>query len=339
MNISPEVRAQVMQQAQGMLALQVAFIGVANDLFLALHRHGPVSSAALAATTGLDAGYLERWCDVAYATGYLEERAEGFVLTALGDAFRSDLPDSLWPVAMGPVMGGHMADRAATGMRSGEQPGEAVVSERPLLVEFFGPMLETRCGAMFRGDILEALPLYADVGARGGLVVDLGCGNGWYLRALAGRYPELRGLGLDGMSANIQGAAALARAEGVDDRLEFRLGDLHELALDEPVSVFVMNRALHHVWEGRGALLEAMVAHLEPGGAVVIWEPRWPDVRAALRAPALRPMAWQNLAEHVQGNRFLRPAEIEAALEAAGLEAQTQLFADGNEAVVVGTRR
>ena len=339
MPVSSELRSQVMQQAQGMLALQVAFVGVANDLFLALHQHGPVTAAGLASVTGLDAGYLERWCDVAFATGYLEERAEGFALTPQGDAFRSDLPDSLWPIAMGPVMGGHMADRAASCMRSGERPGEGVLSERPLLAEFFGPMLETRFGGMFRRSILDQLPLYEEIDARGGLVVDLGCGNGWYLRALASRFPQLRGLGLDGMPVNIQGAQDLARSQGVSDRLEFRLGDLHDLQLDEPVSAFVMNRALHHVWERREALLQALAARLEPGGSVVIWEPRWPDERAALTAPPLRAMAWQNLAEHVQGNRFLRPAEIEAALEAAGFGARTLLFAEGNEAVVVGTRR
>jgi len=338
MPVSPELRNQVMQQAQGMLALQVAFVGVANDLFLALHDHGPATPAALAAATELDAGYLERWCDVAYATGYLDEQADGFVLTELGDAFRSDLPDSLWPMALGPVMGGHMADRAASCMRDGKQPGEAVLSERPVLAAFFGPMLETRYGGLFRAQILDALPLFADVDARAGLVVDLGCGNGWYLRALAERFPKLRGLGLDGMTQNIDGARALAGAAGMDDRLTFRLGDLHGLTVDEPVSVFVMNRALHHVWDGRRALLEAMVARLEPGGSVVIWEPRWPDERASLRAPGLRPMAWQNLAEHVQGNRFLRPAEIEAEYRAVGLEPRTLLFAGGNEAVVVGTR-
>ncbi len=226
---------------------------------------------------------------------------------------------------------------AAQVERDGHQPGEGVLSERPVLAEFFGPMLETRYGALFRAKILDALPLFADVDARGGLVVDLGCGNGWYLRALAERFPRLRGLGLDGMPQNIDGAVALAQARGVDDRLAFQLGDLHGLSVDEPVSAFVMNRALHHVWDGRRALLEAMVSRLEPGGSVVIWEPRWPDERAALRSPALRPMAWQNLAEHVQGNRFLRPAEIEAEYRAVGLEARTLLFAGGNEAVVVGT--
>jgi hypothetical protein len=74
------------------------------------------------------------------------------------------------------------------------------------------------------------------------------------------------------------------------------------------------------------------------GGAVVIWEPRWPDDVAGLRDPRRRAMAYQNLGEHVQGNHFLRPEEIEAAMRAAGLSPRTFLFADDAEQVVVGRR-
>jgi hypothetical protein len=74
---------------------------------------------------------------------------------------------------------------------------------------------------------------------------------------------------------------------------------------------------------------------LSPGGVAVIWEPAWPDDLAALREPRARGMAIQNLSEHVQGNHFLRPAEIEAAFAEVGMRAQ---FGGGLEAVVVATR-
>ena len=49
-------------------------------------------------------------------------------------------------------------------------------------------------------------------------------------------------------------------------------------------------------------------------------------------------MAFQNLSEHVQGNHFLRPQEIEAEFHKVGMQAQVYTFMNGNEAVVVGTR-
>jgi hypothetical protein len=49
-------------------------------------------------------------------------------------------------------------------------------------------------------------------------------------------------------------------------------------------------------------------------------------------------MAMQNLSEHVQGNHFLRPAEIEAAFAEVDMRAQTFRFGGGLEAVIVATR-
>ncbi len=100
-----------------------------------------------------------------------------------------------------------------------------------------------------------------------------------------------------------------------------------------------MNRALHHVWEKDTASLFAWLhANLKPGGLVAIWEPAWPADRTALRDPSRRGMAFQNLSEHIQGNHFLQPAEIQTAFEQAGMDAKTYTFMQGNEAVIIARR-
>ena len=58
-----------------------------------------------------------------------------------------------------------------------------------------------------------------------------------------------------------------------------------------------------------------------------------------LRRPGHRGMAFQNLSEHVQGNHFLRPEEVAAEFENAGMETSVHLFLDDREAVVVGRRK
>lgn len=201
-------------------------------------------------------------------------------------------------------------------------------------------MLETSFAELFAEVLLPRVPALAEVGERGGLAVDLGCGNGWYLRRLAARFPKLRGVGMDMVPANIEGATAAAAREGLSDRLDFRLGDLHHFAVQEPVDLVAMNRALHHVWaEGPEAVMTGLRDHLAPGGVAVIWEPRWPDASATLDTqPKLKAMAFQNLAEHIQGNHFLRPDEIEAAFLAVGMSAESFVFAEGTEMVVVGRK-
>lgn len=339
MSISEQQRQQVMTQAQGALALQVAYVGVANHLFPALARLGEASAAELATEAGRDVGYVERWCDAALAFGLLEEVGEGrFSATELGAAFDPAQPASLMPFAVQTMLSAHMAESAASRMESGERPGEAVLAERPGLLPWFGPMLEATFTPLFENEILPQLDIYREVEAVGGVAVDLGCGNGWYLRALVRHLPGLRGHGVDGFAENIDQAIRLAAAEGVADRLTFTAGDLHDLALTEPPTVIAMNRALHHVWSERDRLLPKLAERLAPGGAVVVWEPAWPDRRGALCDPARRPMAFQNLAEHVQGNHFLRPAEVAAAFEAVGLTPEIHLFADDKEAVVVARK-
>lgn len=334
-----ELKIQFRQQSQAALSLNIAYIGVVNGLFSTLHNLGPASPAALANVAKLDSGYVLRWCDAAYAFGYLDADGDVFRLTPIGQAMRPEAADTLMPMAVQSVLSAHMAERAAGLMRTGERPGEHVLAERETVLPWFGPMLEANFASTFERTICPAVPAFADVDARGGLAVDLGCGSGWYLRALARRCGKLRGLGIDGFQENITQAQALAEQEGLAERLHFIQGDIHALTLDEPADLIAMNRALHHVWEKDPQILFAWLrANLKPDGYVVIWEPAWPADRTALREPSRKALAFQNLSEHVQGNHFLRPDEIQAAFAQAGMLSQLHLFAQGNEAVVVAQR-
>ncbi len=334
---TPDVmRQQAMQQGQGAMALALAFVGVTRGLFEALST--PADAETLAARANVDAGYVRRWCDAAYAFGYLDAEGDTFRLTELGEMYRPSTAGSLFPFAVQSVLTAHMADRASELMRTGERPGERVLGERKNILPWFGPMLEASFAGFFAREIVPALDVFAALDARGGTAVDLGCGNGWYLRALASRFANVRGIGLDGFEENIRHAEADTARAGLSERVRFRVGDLHHYTVEEPVELVAMNRALHHVWDRKDEVFAKLRDALKPGGAAVIWEPRWPDDRAQLRDGRRRAMAFQNLSEHVQGNHFLRPDEIEAAMRGAGLTPTTHLFGEGTEAVVVGVR-
>lgn len=332
------IRKEIMRSVQGAGLLHIAYVGVTNHLFQALAA-GAASAAILAERTERDLGYVKRWCDAAYAFGLLDEAApDEFVLTELGAAFDPEAKGSLFPAAIQVVLGAHFAERASGLMQSGERPGEVVLTERDSILPWFGPMLEASFAPVFETHVVPAVPIFAEVDARGGLAVDLGCGNGWYLRRLAKRCSKLRGVGLDAFEANIEDAGRRASAEGMGDRLSFQIGDLHHFDIDEPADLIAMNRALHHVWDDKENVFRILFEHLRPGGAAVIWEPVWPDTRAPLREPARRGVAFQNLAEHVQGNHFLRPSEIADELMAVGLEPEVHLLLEGREAVIVGRK-
>jgi trans-aconitate methyltransferase len=335
LNLKQQFRAM----AQGAQSLAVAYIGVVNGLFAALDRLGSGDSGAIAKAAGMDAGYARRWCDAAFAFEYLEADGEAFRLSKTGAAMLAGAPDTLMPLAINTVLNVHMAERAAGLMRTGERPGEAVMAERETVLPWFGPMLEANFARLFDETICPGVPVFSEIDARGGLVVDLGCGNGWYLRALARRCGAVKGLGLDGFEENVTQATRLAEQQGLGDRLRFVQGDAHKFSLDRPADLIVMNRALHHVWEGGIVpFIRRLRDNLRPGGAVAIWEPDWPSDRNALRAPAMRGLALQNLTEHVQGNHLLHADEIASAFAAEGFAPEIYRFSGGMEAIVVAAR-
>jgi SAM-dependent methyltransferase len=197
--------------------------------------------------------------------------------------------------------------------------GEALLEEKASIAALFGPMLEQGFSPMLGGPVLRAVPVFDELLQNDALVIDLGCGNGWYLRVLAQRFPALRGLGIDGMAENIDGATASAEAAGLSARLRFLRGDVLSLGPTEPATLIAMNRALHHVWDRQIDVMAAIFDRLRPGGAAVIWEPAWPADPRSLRTEGRPGITWNNILEHAQGNHLLRPDEIAAAAAAAGL--------------------
>ncbi len=338
MPISKERRHELQQSAQDSTVFHLAYIGITNGLLQRLDELGSSDAADVAESAGVDEAYVSRWLDAAYAYELLDVEDGRFSLTDLGRVFLPEAEGSLMPMAIGSILGSHMAERAAGLTQSGEQPGEAVLAERETVLPWFGPMLEARFGPFFEDVILEGVPAFEAVDSAEGVAVDLGCGNGWYLRKLAANFPNLQGVGLDGIEENIEQATRLAAEDGVGERLDFRAGEIFDFAVDQPVDLIAMNRALHHVWDKKEQVFDALSKHLKPGGVAVIWEPNYPAERSDLRDPAKRPLAMQNLSEHVQGNHLLQPSDIEAAFEAHGMSAETHYFRDGNEAVIVGTK-
>ncbi len=334
-----DLKKQFRGMARATQVLGIAYIGVVNGLFAALQSLRNADAAALAAASAMDPLYVRRWCDAAFAFDLLEADGDSYRLSESGAAMIPGAPATLMPAAAQGVLNMHMAERAAELMRTGERPGEQVLAERKTLLPWFGPMLEASFAKLFEDVICPAVPFFAEVNERGGLAVDLGCGNGWYLRALARRCGGLHGLGIDGFDENIAQATRLAAQEGFGDRLRFVVGDAHQFTLDEPADLIAMNRALHHVWEAGGASFIAKLREkLRPGGAAVIWEPDWPADRAALRLPAFQGLAFQNLAEHVQGNHLLRADEIAQNFAAQGLTPEIFRFGEGQEAIIVARK-
>lgn len=108
---------------------------------------------------------------------------------------------------------------------------------------------------------------------RSARVLEIGCGTGAALRALAHRSDFAgKAIGVDQCRAFIEAAARFADAERVGDRLTFQLGDAH--CLDFPSASFdvvIAHTLVSHVTAPL-AVLGEMARVVRPGGMVAIFD-------------------------------------------------------------------
>jgi SAM-dependent methyltransferase len=104
-------------------------------------------------------------------------------------------------------------------------------------------------------------------------VLEVGCGTGVVARFLAGRGDfSGKAFGVDHSRAFIETASRFAQDENVSDRVEFRVGDAHNLGF--PPATFdavIAHTLISHVTEPT-AVLREMARVVRPDGTIVIFD-------------------------------------------------------------------
>jgi ubiquinone/menaquinone biosynthesis C-methylase UbiE len=151
-------------------------------------------------------------------------------------------------------------------------------------------------------------------------ILELGCGTGVVLRALA-RRTDFSGrlVGVDQSPVLIAAARRLAAEEGVDQRIEFRVGDVHHLAVGESsFDAVIAHTLVSHVADPVRVLKEAARV-VRPGGSVAVFDGDFASLTFAHPDPAFARAMDEALVEAVVTHprlmrdlpRLLQQAELE----------------------------
>ncbi len=125
-----------------------------------------------------------------------------------------------------------------------------------------------------------------DAAGGGGLLLDAGCGTGWWLERLVAEGVAAERLAGVELLAE-RATAAAARVPGAN----IAQADLRELPLADGscslVTMFTVLSSMGSAEDARMAMREARRV-LAPGGTVAVWEPRWPTTNRHTRLVRLR---------------------------------------------------
>jgi SAM-dependent methyltransferase len=315
--------AKVFGYLNGLHASYLMELGVRLGLFARLAgtpagRH----PADLAADLELDAGYVRCWCETACALELLDyEPAAGYRLAPYIDELLGR-PEATFSVAGFPAVHlqfGRDYLRYPELFRSGgTQP----------YAEHDPSFLAAVAGAtatlprMFCEAILPTLPDLQARLERGAAILDVGCGAGHALVTLAERFPGARCVGIDIEPVSVAMAERLIRQRGLDGRVEARLldGDGWPADLAGGFDLVTTFLVLHEIRpDGKAAVLAGCAEALKPGGALLLFDERYPSGPGELRDPTQVFAVMAQWYETTWGNVLNTREEIAELLAGAGL--------------------
>ena len=162
--------------------------------------------------------------------------------------------------------------------------------------------------------------------ADGDTVLDVGCANGYSAFHQLERRPLKRLVGIDFSTAMIESARQAKAARGLDERVEFREGDVRKLPYpDASFDAVYTTRVLINLptWEEQATGVIECLRVARSGGKVLLLEAFWEPLALlnALRALVKLPP----LVEH-DFNRYLKKQKLEALLASLKLEYSVDEF-------------
>lgn len=172
--------------------------------------------------------------------------------------------------------------------------------------------------AVFFQEALAALPQLVAELSRGGRVVDVHCGGGRWLIAMARRFPNLQLVGVEFEADSVERARAAIEKAGLADRITIHHATAKESGSPGENDLVYFQYALHQLTDAP-AVLRAAWASLKPGGHILVLDWPLPSERDEFRTRHGELIAGVQLDELYQGTALATREQFFAWFEAAEL--------------------
>ncbi len=295
----------------------VVHLGLKLHLFELIRAAGSdgITPDALAAAASCAPGPVVAWVFAAHAGELVDHdgdrvRMDPAVATVLMNA---DRPEYLGGQFLYAVTASMDHDRLTDFMRGGP-----TMAERPPRYHRAIERLTAQDVAVFFEEALAALPDLVVELSRGGDVLDLHCGGGRWLVAVARRFPATRLVGVEHEPDSIARAVRNAEAAGLADRITIEARKVGAIGYDAAFDLLYLQYALHHLTDPPAGLRAARRA-LRPGGRLVALTWCLPSTPDEYRSAQGELLAGMQLDEIFQGTGLQTREEVVAVFVAAGL--------------------
>ncbi|MGI2329540.1 class I SAM-dependent methyltransferase [Planococcus sp. YIM B11945] len=238
-----------------------AYVGYELDLFKAFER--PMTQFDVADALELDEALLEQWVRVGLSIGHLKEAGRKRFKTANAWKLPKPKGQNSSGVLLKEMMELHIPTLLSYPelMREGKRRHFDEEKHAPTVAET-SRLLE-----------VLALPKMSRVlkEKKGGLVLDIGCGEAGYIKKLAERFPKTQFQGIE-ISPTVTETAKNLTADLAN--VEIKNADLWDYKPEQPVDLLMMNNVIHYIdLEKRQQLYTELASWLNKDGVLSIVTP------------------------------------------------------------------
>ena len=266
----------VYRDMAGALTIGMAYLCQRTGLFRAMAESGPVTPETLAALTGLQQRYIEEWLGGMATAGWIEfdEPAGTFTLPEehawLLASEGTDHFIGGFFVAL-PSMLSHAPDIAKAFRDGGGVPFCNYDSDSIEAIDMMSAgLFAERLASYWLPHVPEAVAALE----KGGSALDVGCGAGRAVIALATAFPNGSATGVDTDGRSIARARENATSAGASAR--FIEGTVDAVPDGERFDLVTMFDCLHDIADPL-SVLKAIRTRMKPGATLFVMEPRVAD--------------------------------------------------------------